>query len=72
MQDLGRVVGHHPGVALTEKRARFVADVAWALSDHRHLRQPAPPAHPWVRRRRRRRRLRRELFAGLVNAVSGS
>ncbi len=25
MQDLGRVVGHHPGVELTEKRARFVA-----------------------------------------------
>ncbi len=25
MPDLGRVVGHHPGVALTEKRAGLVA-----------------------------------------------
>ena len=25
MRDLGRVDGHHPGVALTEKRAQFVA-----------------------------------------------
>ncbi len=33
MQDLGRVVGHHPGVALTEKRARFVALIRQGVSN---------------------------------------
>lgn len=33
MRDLGRVDGHHPGVALTEKRARFVALIREAVSN---------------------------------------
>ena len=33
MQDVGRVVGHHPGVALTEKRARFVALIRQGVSN---------------------------------------
>lgn len=33
MQDLGRVVGHDPGVALTEKRTRFVALIRQGVSN---------------------------------------